>query len=257
MPWQAEVADVALEHEGGRFAYRDVAVGTPRQSGKSVLLEALVVWRLLSGPDLRVVYGAQSRLAARTMLFDVWWPRIRRSALGPMFTLSRATGAEALRCQNGSVMSLLSTEPAAGHGLSTSLCVLDECWTLDAAAEQSTRPTMSAMPNSQIWMASTAGTTTSTWWRSKVELGRSTSAVESTMAYFEWSAADDADVTDPDTWAEFMPALNLRIEPATVEADLAAMELAEWRRCYGNQWPEVTDVGWKVIPRDVWERARL
>ena len=70
MPWQRHVADVALEHEDGKLCFRDVVIGTPRQSGKSSLMLPLIVYRLLSAPDLRVVYGAQSRLAARLMMLD-------------------------------------------------------------------------------------------------------------------------------------------------------------------------------------------
>ena len=106
---------MVLEHEAGQLAYRDVVVGTPRQSGQSSLVLALVVYRKLSTPRQRLVYGAQTRLAARTKLFDVWWPRIRRSPLAGTFKLSRATGAETLRCANGSAMSLLSTDEGAAH----------------------------------------------------------------------------------------------------------------------------------------------
>jgi hypothetical protein len=35
------------------------------------------------------------------------------------------------------------------------------------------------------------------------------------------------------------------------------MKLSEWRRAYANQWPDETDEGWKVIPRDVWQAAQL
>lgn len=77
------------------------------------------------------------------------------------------------------------------------------------------------------------------------------------LFYAEWSAADDADVTDPERWPEFMPALGHTIKAATVAADLAAMPLPEWRRAYANQWPDESLEGWKLIPRDVWEASRL
>jgi phage terminase large subunit-like protein len=259
MPWQSLVADVALEHEGGRLAYRDVAVGTPRQSGKSTLLLSLIVYRLLAAPGQRVVYGAQSRLAARGKLFDTWWPRIRRSPLGDLFTLSRATGAETLRCSNGSLMTLMSTDDAAAHGETIDLGILDEAWALDAAAEQAVRPAMATRDAGQLWCLSTAGTERSVWWRSRVDTGRAQAelGVTESLAYFEWSAADDVDVTDPETWARFMPALGITISPDTVAADLRTMPLAEWRRAYANQWLDETDEGWRVIPRDIWEASRL
>ena len=165
MPWQRMVADIALEHDGGQFAYRDVSVSTPRQSGKSTLILAVIVARMLAAPSQTVVYGAQTRLAARTKLFDRWWPRLRRSALGGMFTLSRATGAEALRAANGSTCHPLSTDEGASHGETLDLAVLDECWRLDAAAEQAIKPAMATRPNGQAWCLSTAGTEKSSFCR--------------------------------------------------------------------------------------------
>ena len=48
MPWQRHVVDVALElRPDGIPAYRQVTLSVPRQSGKSTLLAALMVHRLL------------------------------------------------------------------------------------------------------------------------------------------------------------------------------------------------------------------
>ena len=259
MPWQQLVGRCALEHAGGQLAYRNVAIGTPRQSGKSSLVLALIVYRMLSVPGQATVYAGQTRLAARRKLFDTWWPKLRRSQLGGMFTLDRATGAEPLRCVNGSIMTLLSTDEGAGHGETLDLAVLDECWKLDASAEQACRPAMATRANAQLWCLSTAGTERSVFWRGKVDQGRAVAALGVTegLFYAEWSAADDVDVTDPASWSGFMPALGHTIDAETVAKDLAAMPLSEWRRAYANQWPDETLEGWKLIPRDVWEASRL
>ena len=47
MPWQQHVADVALEldPETGELYYEEVVITVPRQSGKTTLLIALMVWR--------------------------------------------------------------------------------------------------------------------------------------------------------------------------------------------------------------------
>jgi phage terminase large subunit-like protein len=258
LPWQQQVARVALEHAGGKLVYRDVVVSVPRQSGKTTLILVVVVHRMLASPRQRLVYGAQTRLAARGKLFDTWWPLLRASPLGELFTLTKATGAEALRCRNGSILTLLSTEEAAGHGETLDLAVLDEAWALTAAAEQSVRPAMVTRRNGQMWILSTAGTERSTYWRSKVAAGRTQAATGlDGMAYFEWSAGEDVDVTDPTAWATWMPALGHTVEQDTIGADLASMPLPEWRRAYANQWPDESLEGWRVIGRDLWEASRL
>jgi phage terminase large subunit-like protein len=187
LPWQRQVAQVALEHAGGKLAYRDVVVSVPRQSGKTTLILVVVVHRMLASPRQRLVYGAQTRLAARGKLFDTWWPLLRACPLGELFTLTKATGAEALRCRNGSILTLLSTEEAAGHGETLDLAVLDEAWALDASAEQGVRPAMVTRRNAQLWMLSTAGTDRSTFWRGKVDAGRTQAAtgLDGGMAYFD------------------------------------------------------------------------
>ena len=52
-----------------------------------------------------------------------------------------------------------------------------------------------------------------------------------------------------------MPALGHTVEEATIAADSRVMHPGEFRRAYGNQWPDESDQGWSVIPRDVWMAA--
>ncbi len=222
----------------------------------------LLVWRMLASLDQECVYGAQSRLKARGKLFDHWWPAICRSSLAPMFTIGRATGAEALRCVNGSMMSLLSTEESSGHGDALDLAVADECWSLSADVEQGLRPAMSARRNGQLWTISTAGTPRSVWWRARVDAGREAVAREVRtsrgLAFFEWSAPDDADPHDPRVWAAANPAIGHTIGVDTVAADHRAMPLAGFRRAFLNQWADdLDDAGWNIVDRDSWLAARL
>ncbi len=76
-------------------------------------------------------------------------------------------------------------------------------------AEQSIKPAMATRANAQLWCLSTAGHERSLFWRSKVDQGRLAAEMGLTegLAYFEWSAADDCDVTDPQEWWGFHPAL--------------------------------------------------
>ena len=110
--------------------------------------------------------------------------------------------------------------------------MLDECWALDVAAEQSCRPAMATREAAELWCLSTAGNAKSTWWRGRVDAGRTHAelGLSEGLAYFEWSAADHCDVTDPETWGTFMPALRHTVSPETIQADLASMPLPEWRR---------------------------
>ena len=206
-----------------------------------------------------VVYGAQSRLAARRRLISVWWPRIRRSPLGDLFELSKGTGSEQLTAANGSMLTLLSIDEAAAHGDVIDLGILDECWSLDETAEQAIRPGMLTKPNAQLWRLSTAGNRKSVYWRGRVDAGRTSAELGVTegTAFLEWAADPEADPTDPATWRSAMPAMNYTISEETVAKDLASMSLAQFKRSHLNLWPDESDEGWAVISRDAWMAARL
>jgi hypothetical protein len=71
MPWQKMVLEVALEvDEHGRLVFRDVVLGTPRQSGKTLLELLVMCIRALLTPRQNITYSAQSALEARKKLVD-------------------------------------------------------------------------------------------------------------------------------------------------------------------------------------------
>jgi phage terminase large subunit-like protein len=260
LPWQRQVLSTALERAGRRPAYRDVLVSVPRQSGKSSCALALIVWRLLSASDQLVLYAAQNRVAARRKLLHTWHPRIARSPLAPRFRLFRGFGNEALFCDNGSRLELLSATESAGHGESTDLVVVDEAWVhADAAVEQSVRPTMATRADAQLWAMSTAGTPRSVWWRGKLDTGRTSAelGITSGVCLLEWAASADDDPTDEAVWWATMPALGRLVDVETVRADLANMGAVEFKRAFMNLWSDEAAEGWAVIARDLWEASRL
>jgi phage terminase large subunit-like protein len=259
LPWQRLVLSTALElDDAGRLAYRNVVVSTPRQQGKSMLLFLLVLWRLLKRDDQTVLLGAQTRMAARSRLIDGWWPLLERSPFGEDLSLSRGAGFEALRVANGSILRLLSTEESSGHGESVDLVVVDECWSLQPHVEQAVRPATLARPDPQLWFASTAGTSRSTWWLGKLETGRRAAMEGSeSIVHFEWAAPDGANPADPATWRACMPALGITVTEAAVRADFEALNGGpEFVRGYLNRTADGADIGWRVVPADIWESAK-
>jgi phage terminase large subunit-like protein len=259
MPWQRQVIGGATEMSGGRMVYRQVGVTVPRQSGKTSMTLVLLVACALSRPDTRIIYSAQTRLDARRTMLDEWWPKLERSKLAPLVTARRGAGSESLWFRNDSRISLVSSTAKAGHGQTLDLVVLDEAWAqADDRLEQALRPAMMTRLDPQLWVVSTAGIASSTYLRTKVNDGRARAemGVTDTACYFEWSAADDADPSDPVTWQGCMPALDRKTQLSTVRADFELMALPEFRRAYLNQWPEVALTGWAVISKAAWDALR-
>jgi phage terminase large subunit-like protein len=256
MPWQVRVLDTALEHVDGRLVYRDVLISVPRQSAKTTTSLLMLTWRMLAAP-VNAVYGAQTRLASRQKLLDEWSPVLARAKPTRQFWSTKGTGSESIRSPNGSIVRSLSTDQAAGHGSTLSVAILDEAWALEADAEQGVRPAMSTKRNGQLWICSTAGTSRSTWWREKVELGREAVEAGRTdgLAFFEWAAEPDDDLDDPAVLERFHPAIGHTVDADTIRADIAAMSPAQARRAYGNVWMDDGDAGWRTIGEEQWEAA--
>lgn len=258
MPWQRQVADVALEVDpaSGLLAYREVILTVPRQSGKTTLLLAVMTHRALGfGQRQRILYTAQTRNDARKKWEDEHVAVLESSPLRAMFRVRRSNGAEAIRWRNGSMHGVTSSTEKAGHGETLDLGVIDEAFAHeDDRLEQALKPTMVTRPQPQLWIVSTAGTLKSTYLREKVEAGRvaAESGITSGVAYFEWSAPPDTDPADEVARYGYMPALGRTVRPDGIAADFQTMKLDEYRRAYMNQWQSETPEEWLVISRADW-----
>jgi phage terminase large subunit-like protein len=260
MPWQHEVNAVTTELlDDGRFAFRQVVIEVMRQQGKTVDLLSMMIARGLRHPGTQISYTAQTRLDARHRLLDVWWPVIERSKLRRFIDVRRGSGSEAYLFKNGSMLGLVSGTQTSGHGDSLDLGVIDEAWAQeDDHLEQAMRPAMMTR-DAQLWVVSAAGTEKSAYFKAKVDDGRARAEMGVTEGgcYIGYSFADDEDPGDPVTWRRRMPALGITVSEETVRTDYELMELPEFRRAYGCQWPDVAKPGWDVIGEDTWGDAAV
>lgn len=255
MEWQKTLLDVLLEVDGdGRFVFRDCTLSVMRQQGKTYLLLCLMLTRALLWPDQRIVYAAQSALDGRRKLVDDWLPLVQSSLIGGQATAYLAPGRESLRFGNGSMIQLAASTVKAVHGQVVDLGILDEAFAYgDARIEQAFRPAQMTRSNPQFVVCSTAGTPDgSPYLFERVERGRL--AVESGLnhstAFFEWSAGDDQDAADPDTWRSCMPALERTVSVAAVRSAQASMARGEFSRAFLNRW--VASMGEPIVDIETW-----
>ena len=259
MPWQRLVADIAYEidEETGRLAYREVRLTVPRQSGKTTLMLAAMTHRCIAmGDRQRIFYTAQTGKDARLKWEDEHVPVLERSALAPLIQVRRTNGSEAIRWNNGSLWSLLATTESAGHGAQADLGVLDEAFSyVDDRLEQAMKPAMVTRPQPQLWIVSTAGTEDSLYLNEKIDDGRMRAAAGATssVAFFEWSAPEEADIASPDTWRACMPALGLTVPIEAIRSDFESMREPEFRRAYLNQRQDrAASAQWQIISEADW-----
>jgi hypothetical protein len=257
MPWQRQVADVAMEidPQTGRLAYGEVDLTTPRQSGKTTLELGVLVHRCRTWAASRALYSAQSRLHAHKKWEDEHVAILKRSPFAGEFTVRYQRGDEAIRWANGSLHGITAPGEKAGHSEVLDLAVVDEAWAHgDARLEQGLSPTMVTRPQPQLWVVSTAGTYRSAYLRGKVERGRARVAHgrHHGVAYFEWSAPEGADPADPATWWACMPALGRTVTQARIAAEFERLDLADFCRAYLNWFPSAIPADWLVISEAAW-----
>jgi len=148
--------------------------------------------------------------------------------------------------------------------------VLDEAMILGDDAMGALMPTMSAVPNPQLWYLGSAGIGSPS-----VQLGRlrarALAAVESgepdpSLAYFEWSVdphraecgpscTDHVGVDDPVAWAQANPALGIRISAEHVRNERLSMGsggIFERERLGVGDYPSDGSETWQVIGEDAW-----
>lgn len=242
MPWQQLVADVALELHPtipGAWHYRRVIVSVPRQAGKTTLMRAIAIDRALSRPGVQAFLTAQTGKDARARWRD-WVKAIDAPGcpLAPFVDVRKAAGSEALTFPNGSFVSPFAPTPKSLHGYTPPLVMVDEAWAFDEAAgqelEAAISPAQITLPDRQLWLVSTMGDASSTWFHAMIDRARETVGdPNSDTAFFEWSADDALDPYDPATLA-FHPALGYTQTLEDLVEQAARESPGNWRRGFLN-----------------------
>jgi hypothetical protein len=261
MPWQLEVLEVATEYdpETGIPYYSEVFVTLPRQQGKTTIVLGMQLDRCIGwGSEQNCVWTGQNGNAIRKKWLNEIVPALDRSKLEPLIAkVNKANGQEGIVWKTGSRIDLLSASEDAGHGMVLDLAVLDEIWKdQDNRREASLSPAMATRDERQTLLCSTAGTAASFFYNRKVRAGRKAVAQNRGVGtcYFEWSADDDWDPDDEESWWGHMPALGITIQPSFVREERLKMAETpgEFERAYGNR-PQLE--GGEVIPEGVWSRV--
>jgi hypothetical protein len=261
LPWQRYVADVGGEvDERGRFVYSLCLVSVQRQAGKTELKEDQAVQRALQGPNRRCWDTAQTGQDARDKHRELA-DALAVSPLAPLIAKRRqAAGSEGLVFVNGSTLRPHPPTRDAMHGKQSDHNDVDEAWAHDEAhgadLMQAIIPTQATRPGAQTWVWSARGDRSSTWFHGLLEQGY---AGLPGVALFDFGIPLDADPTDLDVIAAHHPAYGYPlpggggIDMAALRSAQSALSPGEFARAYGNV---PTGAGERVIPVDVWERAR-
>lgn len=266
MPWQRYIADVACEIDPatGRYWYREVIVVVPRQAGKTSLSRAKVTHRCLTDPRSSVLYTAQDRIMSLRRLKKSFYEPLDNSPFAIALGKPRWTnGSETVRFLNKSEIVIAAPgKKTSIHGDTLPEAHIDEAFAhTDARIEQAVGPTMITVIGAQTWVTSAAGDTDSRFLWGKVEAGRARieAGLSSRIAYFEFSAPEDADRDDPRVIAACHPAVGFTIDLDLIMAEKDRMDTSgpiEFNRAYLGWWPRADEKPW-AIPKGAWMQCMV
>ncbi len=189
-PWQRLVLDESLgQRADGTWSAFEVGLCIPRQSGKGVVLEARELASLYLFDEELCIHSAH--------LFDTSLEAFKR-ILGLIENtpdldrmvqrVSRSHGEEGIEVMRDGALRRLrfrSRTAGGGRGFSCDCLVLDEAMILSDRAVGAILPTLSAVPDPQVWYTGSAGTKESTA-MGRVRT-RGVAGSDPRLCYLEWS----------------------------------------------------------------------
>jgi len=230
--WQRYVLTHGLGMTGdGSWTAPKVSVWVPRQNGKGGVIEALELAWLFLFDESEIVHSAHehrtSAKAYRRMerlirntpdlhrLVRPYGDRPDKAGY------RKANGEQQIELYDGRLLQYNTRSGTATRGFSSPKIILDEAQELDEDQMAAILPTVSAMPNWQVWFLGTPPRSPDAWVYGLREDGQ-TGAPR--LAHFDWGAGDLVDtpecrrlVSDPETAWRCNPALGIRIAAETVE----------------------------------------
>jgi hypothetical protein len=261
--WQKDVIFDALSRDAvsGLWSTPRVAVAVPRQNGKGAIIEALELAFLLGAfPQAKLLIHsahefktAQNGFQRLLSYFDTV-PVLSKARDEGRVRIGTAAAREFVEVTGPDgvkrTVKFLARSKGSGRGFSADLLILDEAQELSDEVWAAILPTISARPNPQVWLF---GTPPSETMNGEVftrfrEVGLQ--GDDPRLAYFEWSATDDDDFSDPATWAKANPAFGLRLKEDGIRDEWNSMDEATFCRERLGMFDGSGSLS--VIPEDSW-----
>lgn len=263
LPWQQYVADVATEIDetSGSFRYDHVVLSTPRQCGKSALVDVYSTFNASLCAARRIVYAAQTGKDAEDH-FKAYTDMLGKSRLRQKVKRCRySNGNMSATFANSSTISPMAMTKVAGHGKQMDLITIDEAFSLTKEAGDTINdailPTMNTRLKrtgitAQRWTTSTEGTSESTYFNDLLDALRAGDVPERTC-WFDFGIPADADPEDLDEIMRWHPAAGyLWYKPQLVDFRAAFEDnVRGFARAFGNR--RDMGVSARIISEDLWE----
>ena len=253
-PWQSEILDDWMAvTPGQKWTCKTCGGSVPRQNGKT----GLVAGRGEAGMMLyneQVLYTAHLQKTA-TETFEEMAAFFDSDKLRKYVKdIKTALGREQIILKSGARVKFLARTRNGGRGQHGDLLIFDEAQELDADAQASFIPAISASLNPQTIYVGTPPDPNVTGDVFRKIRDKAIAKETTALSWFEFSVKDIGDVKDKDRWVATNPALGRRILISTIEGECEQMSADTFARERLGWWsPNVTGHIDYAIPADVWD----
>lgn len=227
MDWQKVLLEAWLGYdEKGKWSARSCGNQVPRQNGKTLCIQARALVEMLFYGGT-VLYTSQLQKTS-TETFDEMKDLFSKKALKKYLApngIRSALGREEIRLKSGARIKFLARTRNGGDGQHGSLLIFDEAQCLDAQAQESFLPAISATRTERGVQTIYNGTPPKAGDYGLVFEGLRNSAVEGKTkhtAWTEWSAGYGGiapDILDRELWKRTNPSFGILIAEETIEGE--------------------------------------
>lgn len=252
-PWQEYALRGMLgERFDGKFAAPQVGLIVPRQQGKGVVLEARALAGLFLLGERYIIWTAHELKTAQAAFLRLrGWidgsPDLSKH-VRQMYT---GNTENSIVLNDGRALRFLARTHGSGRGLTADFLILDEAYALKQGELAALMPTLATSENPQTLYTSSAGMPNSEVLMSLRERGMNPKSKG--LAYFEWSAKDDADPDDMAALAMANPGLGKRLSLEHVASERGAMDDETFKRERLGIWAKIG--GDSAISAESWARC--
>lgn len=253
--WQAWVLKQSLsEQADGLHSAFEVGIEVGRQNGKGSIMEARQLAGLfLLGEQLQVHTAHEFRTTFEHFLRLCNLIEGAPSLDRKVARIRRGAGEQAIELRTGERLRFIARSSGGGRGFSGDCVYLDEAFAVTPMMMGALLPTLSARPNPQMWLLSSAPMSTSVVLHQMRR--RAAEGDSPRLFYAGWCNEPGVDPDDPDAVARANPALGIRITPEFIAAERAAMPPSEFLRerlGVPDPLPEDTIDRPVKLPPDAW-----
>lgn len=255
-PWQATILDDWLGRTAsGRWASPTCGGSVPRQNGKTGLVEARIEAGMLMFNE-QVIYTAHLQKTATETFEEIQnffdQPKFRKY----LKDIKTALGREQIILKSGARVKFLARTRNGGRGQHGDLLIIDEAQEMDADAQASFLPAISASLNPQTIYVGTPPTPESPGTVFRGIRKKALNHEAKTTAWFEFSVPEIGDTSDKTRWTRTNPALGRRILLSTIESEHDQMDADTFARERLGWWtPEETHTEDLALDAEAWQKC--